>query len=161
LHRKQIAEKNPIGLHKAYNSVFNTYLKSKCDVEKQIFLKRSINNFTMSLFDKYITDIEKYKFQIFGLLLATLTPKKRILLEKDLILETKRLNDLLKILGYKKLEDLKIKTNLNTDDIKGKFIRCYKSFNSKQKGNLACDVINIFSNKEIKDISDFEKIIAY
>jgi hypothetical protein len=88
-----------VGVHRPRHSFFSLYLKTKSDIEKWRFLKRSSSRYALPLIDEIFVDVNTCGHRLLGALLGTLTGPERLVRSKDTPLEKERFGALLVLLG--------------------------------------------------------------
>ncbi len=117
-----------IGIHRPRHSDFSYYLKTKSDIEKWRFLKRSPELYALPLFDEVISDTNISSYRLFGMLFGSLTQWDRLKKSKDAVLEKKRFNMIISLFDKDELF-----INFEIDEIDARelrlaFVKSYNDF---------------------------------
>jgi len=154
-----------VGVHRPRHSNFSLYLKTKSDVEKWRFLKRSSDLYAVELIDKILHAKNISHHMILGILMGGMTGRERLIRSKDFTLESELFTNIISTLGQDfELSKSRI-SKFDSNVIRTIFLSAYDDFRGKSSDKrelLASVVISIFSRKEdLKHCtpSDFIRVI--
>jgi hypothetical protein len=89
-----------LGIHRPRHSVFSEYLKTKADIEKWRFLKRTPEKYAQNLFDSLMEEPSKKGHRLLGFFLGSLTLKNRLVRSKDMKYEAIFFAKIMSNLGF-------------------------------------------------------------
>lgn len=152
-----------LGLHLARHSPFSNYLKTKSDIEKWRFLRRTPEKYALKVLDKNIENLPTSSSELLGALLGALTAKERLMRSKDIKLENERYNEVMRYLNSDGNLDEINNLGVKGYNLKTIFCKSYIDINDnhiESKLLLADMVIKIFGRESMVSPDELLKILA-